>query len=84
MPSLDGVSTAGEFLSFLGNLFLYLIDTIKDMFNFITNVFNVSYFTEIFSYLPNPFGTILIALTTFIFIIIIAKLIKVVIDIIPV
>lgn len=80
MPNIDSVVDLASLFSFIGDLMLFFLDSVKNIIEFIVNLFNVSYYSDILSSLPNPFNTIFISFIGFIFVIIIAKLLKIFFD----
>lgn len=83
MPSFDSITSLSELASFIGSFISYIWDSIGSLWDFITRLFNIPYYTEIFSHLPNPFSTIMISIVGFVFVIILMKVIKLFLDIIP-
>lgn len=73
ISTVNSLSSLGSFiLSFLNSI----IETLKDMWIFIVNLFNPFYYYDIFSHLPHPFGTILSVLVGFICILLLTRLIS--------
>ena len=80
LPNIDSVVDLGTLFTYIGDLMSYFLTSVKNIIEFIVNLFNVSYYNEILGSLPNPFNTIFITFIGFIFVIIIAKLLKIFFD----
>lgn len=76
MPNPSSVVDIPSFLVFVKDLFLSLVDSIKFLFEFLFSVFDPTYYSEIFSFLPSPFNTILISLVSVVLMIVLVKFIS--------
>lgn len=76
MPDPSSVVDIPTFLEFVKDLFLELISSIKFLFEFMFNVFDPTYYSDIFSYLPSPFSSILVSLVSVVLMIVLVKFIS--------
>lgn len=76
MPNPDSVVDIPTFLEFVKELFLELVDSIKFLFEFLFNIFDPTYYANIFSYLPSPFSNILVSLVSVVLMIVLVKFIS--------
>ena len=76
MPNPSSVVDIPSFLEFVKDLFLELVDSIKFLFEFLFNIFDPTYYSSIFSYLPSPFSTILMSLVSVVLMIVLVKFIS--------
>lgn len=73
MPNPSSVVDIPTFLEFVKDLFLELVDSIKFLFEFLFSIFDPTYYSSIFSYLPSPFSNILISLVSVVLMIVVIK-----------
>lgn len=76
MPNPSSVVDIPTFLEFVKDLFYSLVDSIKFLFEFLFSVFDPTYYSEIFSFLPSPFNIILISLVSVVLMIVLVKFIS--------
>ena len=73
MPNPSSVVDIPTFLEFVKDLFLELVDSIKFLFEFLFSIFDPTYYSSIFSYLPSPFSNILMSLVSVVLMIVVVK-----------
>lgn len=73
MPNPSSVVDIPTFLEFVKDLFLELINSIKFLFEFLFSIFDPTYYSSIFSYLPSPFSNILMSLVSVVLMIVVIK-----------
>ena len=73
MPNPSLVVDIPTFLEFVKDLFLELVDSIKFLFEFLFSIFDPTYYSSIFSYLPSPFSNILMSLVSVVLMIVVVK-----------
>lgn len=76
MPNPSSVVDIPTFLEFVKDLFLELVDSIKFLFEFLFSIFDPTYYSSIFSYLPSPFSNILMSLVSVVLMIVLVKFIS--------
>lgn len=76
MPNPSSIVDIPTFLEFIKDLFLELVGSIKFLFEFLFSIFDTSYYSSIFSYLPSPFSSILISLVSVVLMIVLVKFIS--------
>lgn len=76
MPNPSSVVDIPTFLEFVKDLFLELVDSIKFLFEFLFSIFDPTYYSSIFNYLPSPFSNILMSLVSVVLMIVLVKFIS--------
>lgn len=76
MPNPSSIVDIPSFLEFVKDLFLELVGSIKFLLEFLFSIFDPTYYSSIFSYLPSPFSTILMSLVSVVLMIVLVKFIS--------
>lgn len=80
MPNISEVTDISSFLLFLSNFIESILSSIKVLWNFIITLFNPSYYTDIFEFLPSPFDSILLSFIGFLVVLLLLKLVGLIRD----